>query len=1260
MPPKTRRQVAAAAAAAAAAHDRPPAPEPPRPAKRARRGKQGAQATEAAVWTPHAIDEQPEQVEIAPAEPAAAATPVPEDEAPAGLDMTSWWRFWPEFADIDLHQQRVPGEFGSGAGGFGNGGEAAPLAGQAVDGRDTQEDEEEDDDEALSTSAPAHPGLERSTNDLLLFEVPVHVDTRLPLPVNLVSMGNFLATRSEMVAEVALRRVPMLKAHRQRIDYEKNWFVCGYGPVIEEVRYYLPNVDGWTREQLAAVTQADFEPQLAQDPYWEKAKTLRRNEEIIHERVDKDGYAKPITLPKFEVTHVWALALAKDAFYRHDGDWPEDPDATNNDQWSYAQGRILPLRGGVDAYYGDWYDGRAETFYRLGLVAKKSKWYKPPIGTNRCPAQQDISAPWYELCVYARLDAINAALRRDEYVPLLAHFLGDKCAWQFELLYRQSLPLPPLYVPDTLDAPVPTDDVILPGFRLDLRSDQQRTVAWLVHLERSNPTLRAHWATRDTNEEQVRQFERTVLRHVPPILQLGPHGMFFNVFTRKFARDHHDWDHLHLPMRSLPVRCALDVSAMGAGKTVTALALVHANPFRSVRDMPASRDCLISRATLVVVGAALVGQWVDEAKRVLPEGAKIVSLTTIRDHKHLTWDDVLLADVVVVTRAFLQNANYQRRVANIAGQRAYCLPRICYSYDRNEFGWASASRAAYGWRACPNADEAGLFNHMLNEHIRTLRAQGRQVFGLTKHGVVLERVAWHRLVLDEVHEFAHVQRVAASTGGNHATPASNSRVAESLVFALQARFWVGLTGTPPLSSNAAVTALAACVGVRGLAQTGDAAQAFLNGFVRRNDPELNVPRVHYLTEWVDLHPVELALVAAVPPRTDVMSRVMMCNHHQITDAMVRLVGPTVESVEDVAARVQRGREVEMDGLVVRGRDLQDEIAVAVAKLRAAVERDPAVGEKLAAVGVTVAQAITLLVGGTDVMDRLAVAVALSDEPATPVALPDVGDAVPNGGEFDKLALNLVAACADLADLRTDLTLIAAQHRFMATVLATLARNDTPIECPVCLDSIAPTAPLVITHCGHVFCEPCTAQIKTRGCSICRSALTGADATLRIARGDAQEPKVDKYGTKLAALTRYIRRVTSADPTAKFLLFCQFKRLSTLLLHALVDLGISAVSMAGGTVTTKRNALERFKGNADVKVLLMSADESVSGLRVTEASHVVLVHPFVGVAESVARAMEMQGIARVVRAGQTREVTVARFVARGTVEEEVTRWRARAW
>ncbi|KAJ3366363.1 hypothetical protein GGF31_008091 [Allomyces arbusculus] len=1260
MPPKTRRQVAAAAAAAApAAHDRPPAPEPPRPAKRARRGNQGAaQATEAAVWTPHAIDEQPEPIENAPADSDAAEAPAPEDETPAGLDMTSWWRFWPEFADIDLHQQRVPGGSVSGASEFGSG-EATPLAGQAVDGRDSQEDEEEDDDyEELNAPAPARPGLERSTNDLLLFEVPIHVDTRLPLPVNLVGVSNFLATRSEMVAEVALRRVPMLKVHRQRIDFEKNWFVCGYGPVIEEVRYYLSNVGGWTREQLAAVTQADFELQLAQDPYWEKAKTLRRNEEIIHERVDKDGFAKPISPPKFEVTHIWALVLAKDAFYRHDGDWPEDLDATNNDQWSYAQGRILPLRGGIEAYFGDWYDGRAETFYRLGLVAKQSKWYKPPIGTNRWPAQQDIFAPWYELCVYARLDVINAALRRDEYVPLLAHFLGDKCAWQFELLYRQSLPLPPLYVPDTLDAPVPTDGVIPPGFRLDLRADQQRTVAWLVHLERSNPTLRAHWATRDTDEEQVRQFERTVLRHVPPILQLGPHGMYFNVYTRKFARDHHDWDHLHLPMRSLPVRGALDVSAMGAGKTATALALVHANPFRSARDMPFSRDCLVSRATLVVVGAALVGQWVDEAKRVLPEGAKIVSLTTIRDHKSTSWDDVLLADVVVVTRAFLQNANYQRRVANIAGQRAYCLPRKCYTYDRDEFGWASASRTAYSWRACPNADEADVFNHFLNEHIRALRAQGRQVFGPTKHGVVLERVAWHRVVLDEVHEFAHVQRVAASTGG--ATPASNTRVAESLVFALQARFWVGLTGTPPLNSNAAVTALAACVGVRGLAQTGDAAQAFLNGFARRNDPELHVPRVHYVTEWVDLHPVELALLAAVPLGTDVRSRVMMCNHHQITDAMVRLVGPTVESVEEVAARVQSGREEEMDGMVVRGREVQDEIAAAVAKLRAAVERDPDVVEKLTAVGVTVAHAGVLLVGETDVMDRLAVAVALPGEPETPVAIPDAGDTVPTGPELDKLVLDLVAACADLADVRASLNLVAAQHRFMATVLTTLARSDASVECPVCLDAIAPTAPVVITRCGHVYCEPCTAQIKTRGCSICRSPLTGADATLRIARGNAQEPKVGKYGTKLAALTQYIQRVTGADPTAKLLLFCQFKRLSTLLRHALVDLGIPAVSMAGGTVTTKRNALDKFRTNANVKVLLMSADESVSGLRVTEASHVVLVHPFVGVAESVARAMEMQGIARVVRAGQTREVTVARFVARGTVEEEVTRWRARAW
>ena len=235
----------------------------------------------------------------------------------------------------------------------------------------------------------------------------------------------------------------------------------------------------------------------------------------------------------------------------------------------------------------------------------------------------------------------------------------------------------------------------------------------------------------------------------------------------------------------------------------------------------------------------------------------------------------------------------------------------------------------------------------------------------------------------------------------------------------------------------------------------------------------------------------------------------------------------------------------------------------------------------------------------------------------------------------------------------------------------------------------------MTGCGHSYCVPCSEQLKKAynpRCAVCRvpfdhftrmrlaanesagAVASGSDAMDTDGLGEEKEEAVvpadpveaqlagidfSRYGTKVRALVEYTLRAVRTDPTAKLLFFVQFRRLVSVLSRALRELNVTAVSMSGGSVHAKRGALRAFKADPNVKVLLLSYEDSVSGLNLTEANHVVIVHPFVDASEANARAYERQGIARAVRAGQMREVHVVRFASRGTIEEELTNQRAAA-
>ena len=145
----------------------------------------------------------------------------------------------------------------------------------------------------------------------------------------------------------------------------------------------------------------------------------------------------------------------------------------------------------------------------------------------------------------------------------------------------------------------------------------------------------------------------------------------------------------------------------------------------------------------------------------------------------------------------------------------------------------------------------------------------------------------------------------------------------------------------------------------------------------------------------------------------------------------------------------------------------------------------------------------------------------------------------------------------------------------------------------------------------------------------------------------------KYGSKLIALYKYITDLLESDPNARIILFLQYKILSDFISTTFNDLNIKHCRVSGN-VFKRQSAISQFTTSADVRVLMLSSEDSVSGINLTQATHVLLLHPFfTGDGELTDLAWEKQGVCRAYRSGLDHPLKVVRFAVKGTVEESLT-------
>lgn len=140
-----------------------------------------------------------------------------------------------------------------------------------------------------------------------------------------------------------------------------------------------------------------------------------------------------------------------------------------------------------------------------------------------------------------------------------------------------------------------------------------------------------------------------------------------------------------------------------------------------------------------------------------------------------------------------------------------------------------------------------------------------------------------------------------------------------------------------------------------------------------------------------------------------------------------------------------------------------------------------------------------------------------------------------------------------------------------------------------------------------------------------------------------------YGSKISRLLVDLQSFATQE--GKTVIFSQ-QRNTVIHLSKILDQNqiIHARIVKGDRIPALRAAVDSFKTQDHVRILLLQSSSAAAGLTLTEATRVILFEPFLKLGE------EQQAINRVHRIGQTRPVETICYFARGTLEERMLSWR----
>ncbi|XP_027929635.1 DNA repair protein RAD5A isoform X1 [Vigna unguiculata] len=210
------------------------------------------------------------------------------------------------------------------------------------------------------------------------------------------------------------------------------------------------------------------------------------------------------------------------------------------------------------------------------------------------------------------------------------------------------------------------------------------------------------------------------------------------------------------------------------------------------------------------------------------------------------------------------------------------------------------------------------------------------------------------------------------------------------------------------------------------------------------------------------------------------------------------------------------------------------------------------------------------------------------------------------------------------------------------------------ECPICLEAFEDA---VLTPCAHRLCRECllaSLRNATSGlCPVCRKAVNRQDLITAPTENRFQVD-IEKNWVESCKVTALLSELQNLRLSgSKSIVFSQWTAFLDLLQIPFTRNNISFVRLDGTLSQQQREkVIKQFSEDSTTLVLLMSLKAGGMGINVTAASNAFVMDPWWN------PAVEEQAVMRIHRIGQTKKVTITRFIVKGTVEERMEAVKAR--